>query len=91
MDHAITSNFNIYFFAELLLEFLKQVRKNYVIRFSPLLWLLPTYVGSDYIWHAFPLAEGVTAIGLVIATNTLKVLSPFKDISTKLNKKSCSY
>lgn len=54
-----------------------------IVLFLPLLWLLPTYVGSDYIWLAFPLAEGITAIGLVIARYTLKALAPFRDTSAK--------
>ncbi|WP_144509770.1 MATE family efflux transporter [Bacillus sp. FJAT-22090] len=52
-----------------------------IVLFLPLLWLLPTYVGSDYIWLAFPIAEGITAIGLVIARYTLNALAPFKDTS----------
>lgn len=45
-----------------------------IILFLPLLWLLPTYFGGDYIWLAFPIAEGLTAIGLIIARKKLRVL-----------------
>lgn len=54
-----------------------------IVLFLPLLWLLPTYVGSDYIWLAFPIAEGITAIGLIIARYTLNALAPFKDTTAK--------
>lgn len=45
-----------------------------IVLFLPLLWLLPTYFGGDYIWLAFPIAEGLTAIGLIIARKKLRVL-----------------
>lgn len=45
-----------------------------IVLFLPLLWLLPTYFGGDYIWLAFPIAEGLTAIGLNIARKKLRVL-----------------
>lgn len=50
-----------------------------IVLFLPLLWLLPTYFGSDYIWLAFPIAEGITAIGLVVARLSLKALAPLKN------------
>ena len=46
-----------------------------IILFLPLLWILPTFFGSDYIWLAFPIAEAITAIGLLICNRTLKSLS----------------
>lgn len=54
-----------------------------LILFLPLLWILPTFFGSDSIWLAFPLAEGITAIGLIIARFTTKSmqLSPAEQIS----------
>ncbi|WP_422661208.1 MATE family efflux transporter [Paenibacillus sp. EC2-1] len=54
-----------------------------LILFLPLLWILPTFFGSDSIWLAFPLAEGLTAVGLIIArftTNSMQ-LSPTEQIS----------
>ncbi|MEK4424070.1 MATE family efflux transporter [Solibacillus sp. FSL K6-1523] len=45
-----------------------------IVLFLPLLWLLPTYFGGDAIWLAFPIAEGITAIGLIIARKRLQVL-----------------
>lgn len=45
-----------------------------IVLFLPLLWLLPTYFGGDYIWLAFPIAEGLAAIGLIIARKRLRVL-----------------
>ncbi|MEG0472968.1 MAG: MATE family efflux transporter [Solibacillus sp.] len=45
-----------------------------IVLFLPLLWLLPTYFGSDYIWLAFPIAEGITAIGIIIARKRLHAL-----------------
>lgn len=45
-----------------------------IVLFLPLLWLLPTYFGGDSIWLAFPIAEGLTAIGLIIARKKLRVL-----------------
>ena len=45
-----------------------------IVLFLPLLWLLPTYSGGDAIWLAFPIAEGITAIGLIIARNRLQAL-----------------
>lgn len=59
------------------------IAKNIVL-FLPLLWLLPTYFGSDFIWLAFPIAEGITTIGLIIARNTLSALKPLKNTSPKV-------
>ncbi|MGE7020694.1 MATE family efflux transporter [Solibacillus cecembensis] len=50
-----------------------------IVLFLPLLWLLPTYFGGDAIWLAFPIAEGLTAIGLIIARNRLQALKPLKN------------
>ncbi|TQR20621.1 MATE family efflux transporter [Psychrobacillus vulpis] len=55
-----------------------------IILFLPLLWLLPTYLNSDYIWLAFPIAEGVTAICLIVARYTLKALAPLKNTSSPI-------
>lgn len=59
-----------------------------LILFLPLLWILPTYFGSDYIWLAFPIAEGITALGLIIARFTTKSmqLSPENQISTSTRR-----
>ena len=35
-----------------------------LILFLPLLWLLPTYFGARSIWLAFPIAEGLTMLGI---------------------------
>lgn len=45
-----------------------------IVLFLPLLWILPTYFGSDFIWLAFPIAEAITAIGIIIARNRMKAL-----------------
>ncbi|HEY4623713.1 MAG TPA: MATE family efflux transporter [Solibacillus sp.] len=45
-----------------------------IVLFLPLLWLLPTYFGGDSIWLAFPIAEGLTAVGLIMARKKLRVL-----------------
>ncbi len=45
-----------------------------IVLFLPLLWLLPTYFGGDAIWLAFPIAEGITALGLIIARKRLQAL-----------------
>lgn len=49
-----------------------------IVLFLPLLWLLPTYFGSDAIWLAFPIAEGITAIGIIIARRKLHALKSEK-------------
>ncbi|MEK3886447.1 MATE family efflux transporter [Bacillus sp. FSL K6-3431] len=46
-----------------------------IILFLPLLWLLPTVFGTDFIWLAFPIAEAITAIALFIYNHKLKSLS----------------
>jgi len=46
-----------------------------VILFLPLLWLLPTLFGADFIWLAFPIAEALTAGLLLIGHRVLSSLS----------------
>lgn len=38
-----------------------------VIFFIPLLWILPIYFGGNSIWLAFPIAEGLTLLVMIIA------------------------
>ncbi|CAM4007927.1 MATE family efflux transporter [Lederbergia lenta] len=47
-----------------------------IVIFLPLLWLLPTAFGTDFIWLAFPIAEAITAFALYICNRRLKSLEP---------------
>lgn len=71
---------------------IKQIRLSMVIivmrsliLFLPLLYLLPTMLNSNYIWLAFPIAEGFTAIGIMIfkwSTHKLGTISMEENHST---------
>ncbi|MBK3493668.1 MATE family efflux transporter [Viridibacillus sp. YIM B01967] len=52
-----------------------------LVLFLPLLWILPTYFGPEYIWLAFTLAEGVTGIGLFIGKKVFRNISPERNLN----------
>lgn len=47
-----------------------------ILIFMPLLYLLPKYGSDQLIWLAFPLAEGLTTIGLIVLILFNKKLNP---------------
>lgn len=49
-----------------------------LVLFLPLLWILPNYFGSQYIWLAFPIAEGLTIIALIIVKKLFHNILPEK-------------
>ncbi|MGE7924640.1 MATE family efflux transporter [Viridibacillus arvi] len=51
-----------------------------LVLFLPLLWLLPNYFGAKYIWLAFPLAEGLTIIALLIVKRLFRNVLPEKEL-----------
>ncbi|MEK4760512.1 MATE family efflux transporter [Viridibacillus sp. FSL E2-0187] len=51
-----------------------------LVLFLPLLWILPKYFGSQFIWLAFPLAEGLTIIALLIVKKLFRNVLPEKEL-----------
>ncbi|MGE7931392.1 MATE family efflux transporter [Viridibacillus arvi] len=51
-----------------------------LVLFLPLLWFLPNYFGAKYIWLAFPLAEGLTIIALLIVKRLFRNVLPEKEL-----------
>ncbi|MFE6170134.1 MATE family efflux transporter [Viridibacillus arvi] len=54
-----------------------------LVLFLPLLWLLPNYFGAKYIWLAFPLAEGLTIIALLIVKRLFRNVLPEKELGNE--------
>ncbi|MGG0655858.1 MATE family efflux transporter [Rummeliibacillus pycnus] len=71
---------------------IKQIRLSMLIivmrslvLFLPLLYILPSMLNSNYIWLAFPIAEGITTIGIIIykwSSNTLESIVVDENHST---------